>query len=143
MRNWIHNMGSASIVFALLAAAGRVTAAEVKIFNVANDVTREFFSAPNTKLFANVPDFGISAILPSFENEAAEQRQNFAADALEVVVPPASFLAETSVGRLNRALEQQHSQDAAWAFLGFFEGAIRAEIILPSHKSTGAAASFC
>ena len=85
------------------------------------------------KLFANVPvldtggrgatitfaDSGIGDVLLTFESEAAQVRKTFADDALEVVVPPASILAENPVAWVDRNVERHHTEDAARAYLEF------------------------
>ena len=85
------------------------------------------------KLFANVPvldtggrgatitfaNNGIGDVLLTFENEAAQVRKNFAGDALEVVVPPASILAENPVAWVDRNIERHHTEAAARAYLEF------------------------
>ena len=85
------------------------------------------------KLFANVPvldtggrgatitfaDNGIGDVLLTFESEAAQVRKNFADDALEVVVPPASILAENPVAWVDRNVERHHTEAVARAYLEF------------------------
>jgi len=85
------------------------------------------------KLFAHVPVLdtggrgatitfatsGIGDVLLTFENEAAQIRKNFADDALEVVVPPASILAENPVAWVDRNVERHHTEAVARAYLEF------------------------
>jgi len=85
------------------------------------------------KLFANVPvldtggrgatityaNNGIGDVLLTFENEAALVQKNFADDALEVVVPPASILAENPVAWVDRNVEKHHTEAVARAYLEF------------------------
>jgi sulfate transport system substrate-binding protein len=85
------------------------------------------------KLFANVPildtggrgatitfaNNGIGDVLLTFENEAAQVQKNFADDALEVVVPPASILAENPVAWVDRNVERHHTEAVARAYLEF------------------------
>jgi sulfate transport system substrate-binding protein len=85
------------------------------------------------KLFANVPVLdaggrgatitfaasGIGDVLLTFENEAAQIQNNFADDALEVVVPPASILAENPVAWVDRNVERHHTEAVARAYLEF------------------------
>jgi sulfate transport system substrate-binding protein len=90
---------------------------------------REFVS----KLFANVPlldtggrgatltfaGHGIGDVLLTFENEAASIQTNFAGDALEVVVPAQSILAENPVAWVDRNVERHHTAGVARAYLEF------------------------
>jgi sulfate transport system substrate-binding protein len=85
------------------------------------------------KLFGNVPvldtggrgatmtfaDHGIGDVLLTFESEAAQVQKNFADDALEVVVPPASILAENPVAWVDRNVERHHTEAVARAYLEF------------------------
>ena len=85
------------------------------------------------KLFANVPvldtggrgatitfaNNGIGDVLLTFENEAASVRKNFATDALEVVVPPASILAENPVAWVDRNVARHHTEAVSRAYLEF------------------------
>ena len=85
------------------------------------------------KLFANVPvldtggrgatitfaNNGIGDVLLTFENEAATVQKNFADDALEVVVPPASIVAENPVAWVDRNVERHHTETVARAYLEF------------------------
>jgi sulfate transport system substrate-binding protein len=85
------------------------------------------------KLFANVPildtggrgatitfaNNGIGDVLLTFENEAAQIQKNFADDAVEVVVPPASILAENPVAWVDRNVEKHHTETVARAYLEF------------------------
>lgn len=85
------------------------------------------------RLFANVPvldtggrgatitfaNNGIGDVLLTFENEAAQVRKIFAGDALEVVVPPASILAENPVAWVDRNVERHHTEAVARAYLEF------------------------
>jgi len=85
------------------------------------------------KLFTNVPvldtggrgatitfaNNGIGDVLLTFENEAAQVRDSFADDALEVVVPPASILAENPVAWVDRNVERHHTEAVARAYLEF------------------------
>jgi sulfate transport system substrate-binding protein len=85
------------------------------------------------KLFANVPvldtggrgatltfaNNGIGDVLLTFESEAAQVRNNFADDALEVVVPPASILAENPVTWVDRNMERHHTEAVSRAYLEF------------------------
>ena len=86
-----------------------------------------------TKLFANVPvlDAGgrgasatfanhdIGDVLLTFENEAASVQKNFAGDALEVVVPAQSILAENPVAWVDRYVDRHHTQAVAAAYLEY------------------------
>ena len=86
-----------------------------------------------TKLFANVPvldtggrgatvtfaNHGIGDVLLTFENEAATIRKNFAGDALEVVVPAQSILAENPVAWVDHNVERHHTQAIAEAYLEY------------------------
>ncbi len=85
------------------------------------------------KLFANVPvldtggrgatitfaGHGIGDVLLTFESEAAQVQQNFADDALEVVVPPASILAENPVTWVDRNVERHHTETVSRAYLEY------------------------
>jgi sulfate transport system substrate-binding protein len=85
------------------------------------------------KLFANVPvldtggrgatmtfaNNGIGDALLTFENEAAQVQKNFPDDAFEVVVPPASILAENPVTWVDRNVERHHTEAVARAYLEF------------------------
>jgi sulfate transport system substrate-binding protein len=85
------------------------------------------------KLFGNVPvldtggrgatitfaNNGIGDVLLTFENEAALIRTNFTTDALEVVVPPESILAENPVAWVDRNVERHHTEAVARAYLEF------------------------
>jgi sulfate transport system substrate-binding protein len=85
------------------------------------------------KLFANVPvldtggrgatitfaNNGIGDVLLTFENEAASVQKNFADDALEVVVPTASVLAENPVAWVDRNVERHHTEAVSRAYLEF------------------------
>lgn len=85
------------------------------------------------KLFANVPvldtggrgatitfaNNGIGDVLLTFENEAAQIRKHFADDALEVVVPPDSILAENPVAWVDRNVQKHHTEAVARAYLEF------------------------
>jgi sulfate transport system substrate-binding protein len=85
------------------------------------------------KLFANVPvldtggrgatitfaNHGIGDALLTFENEAAQVQKNFPDDALEVVVPAASILAENPVAWVDRNVERHHTEAVARAYLEF------------------------
>jgi len=86
-----------------------------------------------TKLFANVPvldaggrgatvtfaNHGIGDVLLTFENEAASIRKNFAGDALEVVVPARSILAENPVAWVDHNVARHHTQAIAEAYLEY------------------------
>jgi sulfate transport system substrate-binding protein len=86
-----------------------------------------------SKLFANVPvldtggrgatitfaNNGIGDVLLTFENEAASVQKTFADDALEVVVPPASILAENPVAWVDRNVVRHHTEAVARAYLEF------------------------
>ena len=90
---------------------------------------REFVA----KLFANVPvldtggrgatitfaNNGIGDVLLTFESEAAQVQKNFADDALEVVVPPASILAENPVAWVDRNVERHHTEAVARGYLEY------------------------
>jgi len=85
------------------------------------------------KLFANVPvlDTGgrgatltfanrsIGDVLLTFENEAASIQKNFAGDALEVVVPAQSILAENPVAWVDRYTQRHKTEGIARAYLEF------------------------
>ena len=85
------------------------------------------------KLFANVPvldtggrgatttfaNHGIGDVLLTFENEAAQIRNNFSEDAPEVVLPPDSILAENPVAWVDRNVERHHTEASARAYLEF------------------------
>jgi sulfate transport system substrate-binding protein len=85
------------------------------------------------KLFANVPvldtggrgatitfaNSGIGDVLLTFESEAAQVQKNFADDALEVVVPPASILAENPVAWVDRNVERHHTEKVSRAYLEY------------------------
>ena len=85
------------------------------------------------KLFANVPvldtggrgatitfaNNGIGDVLLTFENEAAQVQKSFADDALEVVVPPVSILAENPVAWVDRNVERHHTEAVSRAYLEF------------------------
>ena len=85
------------------------------------------------KLFANVSvldtggrgatitfaNRGIGDVLLTFESEAAQIQKNFADEALEVVVPPASILAENPVAWVDRNVERHHTETVARAYLEF------------------------
>jgi len=85
------------------------------------------------RLFANVPvldtggrgatmtfaGHGIGDALLAFENEAAQVQTNFPDEAFEVVVPPASILAENSVAWVDRNVERHHTEVVARAYLEF------------------------
>ena len=86
-----------------------------------------------TKLFANVPvldtggrgasvtfaDRGIGDVLLTFENEAASLRNTFTNDALEVVVPPVSILAENPVTWVDHNVQRHHTEAVSRAYLEF------------------------
>jgi len=90
---------------------------------------RDFVS----KLFANVPvldtggrgatmtfaDHGIGDVLLTFENEAAQIQKKFTDDALEVVVPSASILAENPVTWVDHNVVRHHTEAVARAYLEF------------------------
>jgi sulfate transport system substrate-binding protein len=85
------------------------------------------------KLFANVPvldtggrgatmtfaDHGIGDVLLTFESEAAQIQKNFTEDALEVVVPSASILAENPVAWVDHNVVRHHTEAVARAYLEF------------------------
>ncbi len=95
----------------------------------AEKAAREFVG----KLFANVPvldtggrgatitfaNSGIGDVLLTFENEAAQVKKTFADDALEVVVPPASILAENPVAWVDHNVQRHHTETVARAYLEF------------------------
>jgi sulfate transport system substrate-binding protein len=64
-------------------------------------------------------DRGIGDVLLTFENEAALLRKQFSDDALEVVVPPDSILAENPVAWVDRNVERHHTEAVARAYLEF------------------------
>jgi len=85
------------------------------------------------KLFASVPvldtggrgasltfvDHGIGDVLLTFENEAAQIKNKFPDDALEVVVPSASILAENPVAWVDHNVQRHHTEAVARAYLEF------------------------
>ena len=85
------------------------------------------------KLFANVPvldtggrgatttfaNRGIGDVLLTFENEAALVQKTFSDDALEVVVPPDSILAENPVAWVDRNVQKHHTEAVSRAYLEF------------------------
>ncbi len=85
------------------------------------------------KLFANVPvldtggrgatitfaNSGIGDVLLTFENEAAQVQKNFADDALELVVPPVSILAENPVAWVDHNVQRHHTEAVSRAYLEF------------------------
>ena len=85
------------------------------------------------KLFANVPVLdtggrgatttfaarGIGDVLLTFESEAAQVKKTFADDALEVIVPPDSVLAENPVAWVDRNVQKHHTETVARAYLEF------------------------
>lgn len=95
-----------------------------------------------TQLFANDPVLdtggrgatitfaqrGIGDVLLTVENEAAQARQSFAADALEVVAPSESILAENPVAWLDRNVIKHHTADVARAYLEFLYTAAGQEL---------------
>jgi sulfate transport system substrate-binding protein len=86
-----------------------------------------------TKLFGNVPvldtggrgasttfaDRKIGDVLLTFENEAAYLKNQFTNDALEVVVPPVSILAENPVTWVDHSVQRHHTEAVARAYLEF------------------------
>jgi sulfate/thiosulfate-binding protein len=86
-----------------------------------------------TKLFAEVPvldtggrgatltfaNHGIGDVLLTFENEAASLQKTFAGDALEVVVPAQSILAENPVAWVDHNVIKHHTENVARAYLEF------------------------
>jgi sulfate transport system substrate-binding protein len=86
-----------------------------------------------TKLFANVPvldtggrgasvtfaDRRIGDVLLTFENEAAALRNTLTNDALEVVVPPVSILAENPVAWVDHNVQRHHTEAVSRAYLEF------------------------
>ena len=86
-----------------------------------------------TKLFQNVPvlDTGgrgasttfaerkIGDVLLTFENEAAYLKNEFTNDALEVVVPPVSILAENPVAWVDHNVKRHQTESVARAYLEF------------------------
>ena len=58
-------------------------------------------------------------VLLTFESEAAQVRKNFPDDALELVVPPTSILAENPVTWVDRNVERHHTEAVARAYLEF------------------------
>ena len=85
------------------------------------------------KLFANVPvldtggrgasttfaDRGIGDVLLTFENEAALVQEQFTNDGLEVVLPPASILAENPVAWVDHNVERHHTEALSRAYLEY------------------------
>ena len=85
------------------------------------------------KLFGNVPvldtggrgatttfaNHGIGDVLLTFENEAAQIRDTFSSEAMEVVIPPDSILAENPVAWVDRNVERHHTEASARAYLEF------------------------
>ena len=85
------------------------------------------------KLFGNVPvldtggrgatitfaNNGIGDVLLTFENEAATVQKDFSDDALEVVVPPVSILAENPITWVDRNVERHHTEAVSRAYLEF------------------------
>ncbi len=90
---------------------------------------REFVA----QLFAHVPvldtggrgatitfaTHGIGDVLLTFENEARSIQKNFPNDALEVVVPAESILAENPVAWVDHNVQRHHTQGVARAYLEF------------------------
>jgi len=88
------------------------------------------------KLFGNVPvldtggrgatitfaNHGIGDVLLTFENEAAQIRDTFSSEAMEVVIPPDSILAENPVAWVDRNVERHHTEAVARAYLEFLYG---------------------
>lgn len=86
-----------------------------------------------TRLFTNVPILdtggrgatltfahnGIGDVLLTFENEAALIQTNYTADALEVVVPAQSILADNPVAWVDRNVTRHHTEGVARAYLEF------------------------
>ena len=86
-----------------------------------------------TKLFANVPvldtggrgatltfvNHGIGDVLLTFESEAISIQKNFPNDALEVVVPAESILAENPVAWVDHNVQRHHTEGVARAYLEF------------------------
>jgi sulfate transport system substrate-binding protein len=64
-------------------------------------------------------DHGIGDVLLTFENEAAEVKKLFPQDALEVVVPPDSIVAENPVAWVDRNVVRHHTEAVARAYLEF------------------------
>lgn len=64
-------------------------------------------------------DHGIGDVLLTFENEAAEVKHLFPQDALEVVVPPDSIVAENPVAWVDRNVVRHHTEAVARAYLEF------------------------
>ena len=92
-------------------------------------LAREF----EAKLFGNVPvldtggrgatttfaDRSIGDVLLTFESEAVQLRNSLASEALEVVIPPESILAENPVTWVDRNVERHHTEAVARAYLEF------------------------
>lgn len=111
--------------YSYLAAWGFAT----KKFNSDEKAAQDFIG----KLFAEVPvldtggrgatmtfaDHGIGDVLLTFENEAAQIQKNFSSEAFEVIVPPASILAENPVAWVDRNVERHHTEAVARAYLEF------------------------
>ncbi len=104
---------------------------------------RDFIS----RLFANVPvldtggrgatltfaGHGIGDALLAFENEAAEVQTNFPDEAFEVVVPPASILAENPVAWVDRNVERHHTEAVARAYLEYLYSDEGQELVAKYH----------
>jgi len=85
------------------------------------------------KLFAHVPvldtggrgatttfaECGIGDVLLTFENEAALIQNQFGADQLEIVVPPASILAENPVVWVDKVVKKHGTETVARAYLEY------------------------
>jgi sulfate transport system substrate-binding protein len=61
----------------------------------------------------------IGDVLLTFENEAATVQKTFGDDALEVVVPPDSILAENPVAWVDRNVQKHHTEVVSRAYLEF------------------------
>jgi hypothetical protein len=58
-------------------------------------------------------------VLLTFENEAALVQKEFPDDALEVVLPPVSILAENPVAWVDRNVERHHTEAVSRAYLEY------------------------
>ena len=61
----------------------------------------------------------IGDVLLTFENEAATVQKTFGDDALEVVVPPDSILAENPVAWVDRNVQKHHTEAVSRAYLEY------------------------
>jgi sulfate/thiosulfate transport system substrate-binding protein len=71
---------------------------------------------------------GIGDVLLTFENEAAQIQKNFSDDALEVVVPPDSILAENPVAWVDRYVERHHTEALSRAYLEYLYSDVGQEL---------------